>query len=280
MRSPIEQIFSFCLEKKPARTLPGQARSSVLLHSKPCKPSRAHPTQPQYRREPRRGFAVKAGRPVRGSRICCPFTASPEPLSEVRVRKNRCGASSSPRPHDQPGVSRGGSPARMLLPPAISRNEGQSHRCSSSAMRSSANPLPMAPRSNWSLPLSQRMDSSSGSKFHCGKDGLRLQSSRSRRKRTACDQFHSFCYFQQAKAGSLRRIVSPGASWASCAISLLSHETGLKCDSNVSKRSSGGLRSLRGIQAFFVRDTHLKVRRHGAVIEVMDVNHTISFRCG
>ena|SRR5882724_4611220 len=114
-------------------------------------------------------FCRRAGSPVRGSKICFPFTARPEPLNEQFFNRKRSGELSSPRPHDQPFVSGGASPAKILLPPATSKNAAQSHSRKTSAMRSSAKPFPIAPRSNSSFPLSQRTENSFGSKVHCGK---------------------------------------------------------------------------------------------------------------
>jgi hypothetical protein len=89
-------------------------------------------------------------------------------------------------------VSAGALPARMLLPPATSRNAGQLHSRSTSAMRSSAKPLPMAPRSNSSLPRSQRTEKFIRSSDQSGRGGLRLQRRRRGGKRAARGVLHLF----------------------------------------------------------------------------------------
>src|SRR3954468_1862263 len=100
--------------------------------------------------------------------ICSPFTAVPEPLNEQFVSQKRFSALSSPNPLDHPRVPAGAAPARMLLPPATNRYDGQSQSESSSAIRSSAKPLPMAPRSNSNRPSSQRIENSARFNDHFG----------------------------------------------------------------------------------------------------------------
>jgi len=41
-----------------------------------------------------------------------------------------------------------------------------------------------------------------------------------------------------------------------------------------------GLCGLRRIDLLFIGDAHFKVRRHGAMIELVDLRHRISFRRG
>ena len=78
--------------EKTATSDPARAPLPFPARSKPCMPSKARPIQPRYRPEPRYAFAAKPGWPVRGSRMWSPFTASPDPLNEVCVKKEplRC----------------------------------------------------------------------------------------------------------------------------------------------------------------------------------------------
>ena len=84
---------------------------------------------------------------------------------------------------------------------------------------------------------------------------------------------------RQAKAGSLRRIFSPGAQLgdlSNVAVCAKSAQVRFQTVQKIER----GLRSLRGIRPFLIGDAHLKVRRHGAVIELMDLRHRSSFRRG
>ena len=76
-----------------------------------------------------------------------PFTASPDPLNEAWARKKSLRCIVFAQTAGPAGRVVGRIPARMLLPPATSKNAGQSHWRRSSAMRSRANPFPIAPRS-------------------------------------------------------------------------------------------------------------------------------------
>ena len=165
-----DATFHFPPEKPATAGSPSKFPQSPV-RSKPSPPSRVRRTRRRCRTKPTRGFAAAPAGRCADQKYVFPCTARPEPLNEQFFSQYRCGEWSSPRPHDQPVPPAGGSPARMLLPPATSRNAGQSHSRKISAMRSRAKPLPIAPRSKSSLPVSQRMENWSFSKVHCGVAG-------------------------------------------------------------------------------------------------------------
>ena len=139
-----------------------------------------------------------------------------------------------------------GPPQECCCHPQPTKTRGNPSDQSSSAMRSRANPLPIAPRSNSSLPLTHRIECSSGSKSHCGREAW-VFSSRRRRTKALCVACPSASRFRrQAKAGSLKRIFSPGSQISDAGYVAVDAESAQTQFERIQK-VEGGLCSLRGI---------------------------------
>ena len=144
-------------------------------------------------------------------------------------------------------------------------------------MRSRANPLPMAPRSNSSRPSDAENCMLLSQQIPLGKRGLCFQSAagagRKRRvwPRPSALQFAGRQMPAQSNA-SFRRAADQRSALCRC-------RRGNGLDTiRIMHKVESRLCGLCGICTLFAGDAHSKVRRHGAMVELIDLSHRPHFR--
>ena len=237
---------------------------------KPCTPSKARRTRRRFQHNAHTRFCRCAGCPVRGSRICRPFTARPEPLNEpffsnggapanrhrpVRTTSRRFPAARRPRECccRRRRAETPGSPTRAKFPPCgRAQNPCQSRRDQIPASRR---------RSGWKILLPQRPQRRCRLRLQCGGgDG----------KCAARGELHFFCDFKagknrlaQTQCFAGRKLCDPGNLAVRAKPAQVRFQFVRQC-----KRR---LRRLRGVGFFLAGDAHLKLRRHRMMVENMDM---------